>query len=251
MPENLELLEIAKQAAKEGVKELFKISLPLADAEFDYEIPRELKSSADRIVENVILDRLIPTNIEILSEERGKINGKNTDGKMWIIDPLDGTVNYVRQLGPCSVSIALWRENRPIFGVICEYPSMKLFWGGPTIGAFSDGEPIEVSMTVDSKKGVLCSGFPSRFTFEVKSAQEFLNIAQNFAKVRMLGVASLSLIKVACGAADMYYEKGIMIWDIAAGLAILEGAGGKFRLIPSESEFVFQVHASNNKIEIE
>jgi myo-inositol-1(or 4)-monophosphatase len=251
MLETFELLEIAKQAAKDGAKELFKTSLPLTDAEFDFKIPRELKSSADRIVENLILDRLIPTKIEILSEERGKITGENTDGMMWIIDPLDGTVNYVRELGPCSVSIALWRENCPIFGVICEYPSMKLFWGGPTIGAFSDGAPIEVSMNVDSNKGVLCSGFPSRFTFEAKPAQEFLNIAMNFAKVRMLGAASLSLIKVACGAADMYYENEIMIWDIAAGLAILEGAGGKFHLIPSTNEYAFQVHATNNKIEIE
>lgn len=251
MLETLELLEIAKQAAMEGVMELFKTSLPPTDAEFDYEIPRELKSSADRIVENLILDRLIPTKIEILSEEQGKITGENNDGMMWIIDPLDGTVNYVRELGPCSVSIALWRENRPIFGVICEYPSMKLFWGGPTIGAFGDGEPIEVSMNADSNKGVLCSGFPSRFTFEAKSAQEFLNVAKNYAKVRMLGAASLSLIKVASGAADMYYENGIMIWDIAAGLAILEGAGGKFRLIPSANEYAFQVHASNNRIEIE
>ena len=248
MPENLRLLEIAKEAALEGAKELFKISLPRDDAEFDYEIPRELKSSADRIVEDIILGRLMPTNIEILSEERGKIDGENTDGKMWIVDPLDGTVNYVRELGSCAVSIALWKGMQPIFGVICEYPSMKLFWGGPFIGAFKDGKPIKVSMIGDSKKGVLCSGFPSRFIFEYKPTQEFLTIAQNFAKVRMLGTAAFSLVKVACGSADMYYENQIMIWDVAAGLAILKGAGGDYELDQVDINRPLKVIATNGLI---
>jgi myo-inositol-1(or 4)-monophosphatase len=154
-------------------------------------------------------------------------------------------------LGPCAVSIALCRDSIPVFGVIGEYPSRKVAWGGRSLGAVVQGHPIRVSTVADKSKAVLCTGFPSRFDFSAASAAAFVGMISSYGKVRMQGAASLSLLQVAKGAADAYIEQDIMIWDVAAGLALVEGAGGQVSVSPGRHNNSLNVVANNGLLQFD
>ena len=224
------LLVIALDAAREAMQALSTMTACSPSYEFADDLPKEMKSTADYELEKIILACLVPTGLPILSEEIGGLEGFDNDGLRWVVDPLDGTVNFIRGLAPCAVSIALWLGDVPVFGVISEYPTCRLAWGGRSFGAFIEGSPIHVSAIQERSQAVLCTGFPSRFDFSNEGMSAFLEMASSYAKVRMLGAASLSLLRVACGAADTYFEDQIMLWDVAAGLAIIQGAGGNFMI---------------------
>jgi myo-inositol-1(or 4)-monophosphatase len=200
------------------------------------------------MLEKAILAKLLPTGLDIYSEEAGEIASGNGGELRWIVDPLDGTVNFIRNLAPCSVSIALCKGNTPIFGVLGEFPSGKLAWGGKGLGATYAGLPIRVSSTKDRTRAVICSGFPSRFLMDADGVYWVKRVLGPYFKVRMLGAASLSLLHVARGAADVYVENDIMIWDVAAGLAILEGAGGVYTMSKGRNSDSLEVYASNGLI---
>lgn len=242
------LLIIAQETVRNTMQALTSMNNSLSRHKYTSELPREMKAEVDYRLEKIILEQLKPTGISILSEESiAPIESKNT-GLRWVVDPLDGTVNFIRGLGPCAISVALWHGDSPIFGVIGEYPSSKLAWGGRLFGAFIEDSPIHVSETQEKIQAVLCTGFPSRFDFSSEAMAAFSESVSMYAKVRMLGAASLSLLHVAKGSADAYTEQDIMIWDIAAGLAIVEGAGGSISLMPGCFKNSHNVYVSNNLI---
>lgn len=240
------LLALALETARSALNVLDTCAVGDPVHRFADDLPREVKAEADRTVEADILRCLLGTKHPVLSEESGELAGTVDDGLRWIVDPIDGTVNFVRKLAPCAVSIALWEGNLPVFGVIGEYPSRRLAWGGRGIGAFIDNRTIHVSTTNSRSRAVLCTGFPSRFDFgnDVATSQ-FLKVVAEFAKVRMFGTAALSLMRVAMGSADAYSEREIMLWDVAAGLALVEGAGGGVRVSPGGKTNSYDVFASN------
>ena len=238
-------LALAKDAVAEALQALAETSREDAAFRFDDALPREVKAEADRSAEKAILRCLQPSGIGLLSEEAGRLWIADEDGLRWVVDPLDGTVNYVRGLAPCAVSVALWNGDTPVFGVIGEFPSRRIAWGGAALGAYIDDRPVRVSAVDDKAKAVLCTGFPSRFDFSDDNLLRFVRRIGVFGKVRMLGAASLSLLHVAKGAADGYAEQDIMIWDVAAGLALVEGAGGKIEVTPGRSADALNVLASN------
>lgn len=251
MVEYERLLSLAKDAAQEAVQALAVAGMDSSSYTFADDLPREMKATADRVLEEVILEHLKSTGLPILSEEAGDLEGTVNAGLRWVVDPLDGTVNFIRGLAPCAVSIALFSEDLPVFGVIGEYPSRRLAWGGKSFGAFMEGRPIHVSTIRDKSKGVLCTGFPSRFGFAGASAAGFLGLVSSYSKVRMLGAASLSLLQVARGSADAYAEQDVMIWDVAAGVALIEGAGGSVNVSPGRYEYSHNIFASNGLLQFE
>lgn len=202
---------------------------------FDKNIPREIKSEADSAIEKIILEKIMPTGIDILSEEAGmlKANNNNSTSLRFIIDPIDGTVNFVRGIADCSICIALFDGDKPLFGVIASYPSGNIAWGGKGLGSFLEGTRLQVSTIQKAKKGVLCTGFPSRFRFDEQSFSAQMRLMSDFWKTRMLGAASQSLLQVAKGSVECYSEQNIMLWDVAAGIAIVEGAGGRVKITNS------------------
>jgi myo-inositol-1(or 4)-monophosphatase len=250
MLDTADLLALAKLTASSASQRLCQLNEDKCqDFEFSTELPREMKAQADQVIEKEIIEQLATTGLPILSEETGEIAGDSRSGLKFIVDPLDGTVNFIRGLGSASVSIALYQHDKPVFGVLGVYPTGDLVWGGKAFGAFFNDQPIKVSTLADISKAVLCTGFPSRFDFD--DSAYFANYMQGFArfaKVRMLGAASVSLMKVAEGAADVYMENNIMLWDVAAGLAIVEGAGGKVTLSNGQENGALNVEASNGKI---
>jgi len=245
------LIAVAKEAAGKATQALVSMDVTSLSYLYDDDFPREMKAEADLKLEEIILDFLKLTEIPILSEEASSYGKFQNKGLYWLVDPLDGTVNFVRGVAPCAVSIALWLDNKPVFGVISEYPSLRLAWGGSLFGAFIDDIPIHVSTTEDKSQAVLCTGFPSRFEFSKIAVDSFLNMVSSFGKVRMLGAASLSLLQVAKGSTDAYLEEDIMIWDVAAGLAIVEGAGGNIKILPGRFQLSQKIIASNGLIQLE
>ena len=247
--EILSLLAISKDVAKEIIILLNNNQEKLKKYRYISDLPREMKSDADRFLDKELIKRLSPLGISILSEEGGEINSKSKSSFRFIIDPLDGTVNYVRGLSQSSISIALYDDKKPVFGVLAIYPSEEIVWGGKNFGAFLGEDPIKVSDTERISNAILCTGFPSHFDFsDQKSLSKYFDLIGDFGKIRMLGSASISLFNVARGAADCYYEQEIMIWDVAAGIAILEGAGGEVSVSPGRFDNSLNVVASNGSI---
>ena len=246
----MDLLKLSKNAVVHALDKLIELDKKnIKEYQFSNEVPREVKAGADIIIEKILIDKLSISDLSILSEESGLIKSESNSNLRFIIDPIDGTVNFIRGICNCSISVALFDGNTPVFGVLASYPSGIIAWGGKGIGAFMGEMPINVSSIKDTKKGVLCTGFPSRFEFNSKTILEQMNLLQSFNKVRMLGSASQSLLQVAQGSVEAYVESNIMIWDVAAGLAIVEGAGGEFRINQQDYNYPIEVIASNNLID--
>ena len=240
------LLVVARDAARKAMHALVTMDKSPTSYKYADDLPREMKSPVDYRLEEIIFEQLKPTGIPILSEESGVQIGSSNIGLRWVVDPLDGTVNFIRGLAPCAVSIALWLDDAPVFGVISEYPTCRLAWGGLSFGAFIEASPIHVSAIQERSQAVLCTGFPSRFDFAGASESNFWKMVSSYSKVRMLGAASLSLLQVARGAADAYFEDQIMLWDVAAGLAIIQGAGGNYTIDPVSTTRACRVVATNS-----
>lgn len=248
-----ELLNLTRDVARSACKTLCNSREEKSKSHSYFEsLPREMKAVIDTVLEEEILARLVPTGLPILSEERGEIKSDNPSGLRFVVDPLDGTVNYIRGLGAASISIALYQHDKPVFGVLGIYPTGQLAWGGKGMGAFVDNHPIKVSAISDPIKAVICSGFPSRFQFaDIENSTHFIRTLTRYGKVRMVGAASISLLQVARGAAELYFENEIMLWDVAAGLALVEGAGGVLDVKEGQTPGALKVVASNGAITFE
>ena len=246
----MDLLKLSKNAVVHALDKLIELDKQnIKNYLFSNEVPKEVKAEADIIIEKILIDKLSISDLSILSEESGLIKSESNSDLRFIIDPIDGTVNFIRGICNCSISVALFDGNTPVFGVLASYPSGIIAWGGKGIGAFMGEMPINVSSIKDTMKGVLCTGFPSRFEFNSKIILEQIHLMQSFNKVRMLGSASQSLLQVAQGSVEAYVESNIMIWDVAAGIAIVEGAGGEFRINKQDYNYPIEVIASNNLID--
>lgn len=194
---------------------------------------KDIKLQADKDAEALILDGLHRESpYPILSEEAGE-QGQILDGPFWVVDPLDGTANFARGIPICAVSIALVEGTQARVGVIYDFNRDELFsaaQGGP---ALLNGTPMRVSGRIKPAISVLATGFPQYRDFSTETIMPFVHKVQAFKKVRLIGSAAISMAWVACGRFDAYTEEDIMLWDIAAGLALVEAAGGVIQLAPS------------------
>lgn len=190
------------------------------------EMERDIKLQADRDAEALILSRLASTGYPVLAEESGAHGAPGGDSLYWVVDPLDGTFNYSRQLPVCGVSIGLCRGDEPVLGVIYDFTRDEIFSGIVGEGAWLNGKPMCVSQRTERKQAVLCTGTPARGDFSPEVLRDYITTLVGFKKVRLLGSAAVMLAYVACGRTDAYLENDIMWWDVAAGLAIVRAAGG-------------------------
>lgn len=242
-----QLLRLCKSVAAQAGNRLLD-NLTAGDKSYVHStvLPREVKATADTVLEHEILRRLEKTGLPILSEERGQIAGKSAGGFSFVVDPLDGTFNFVKGLGPSAVSIALVQRGRPVFGVIFNLLERRLYWGGKRLGAFSGGEKLSVSSTGERKLASVCTGFPVRLDLSnPRAMQKYFRRMRPYAKVRMIGSAAVSLMHVARGSADAYFEDSIAIWDVAAGIALVEGAGGVVTQKAARRKNTVNIFASN------
>ncbi len=191
--------------------------------------PGDLITEADAAAETVILkilNRHFPDH-QILAEESGK-QGNQTSQYLWAIDPLDGTTNYAHQYPFFATSIGLLVNGVPQVGVIFDPFRQELFRAAKGLGATRNRQPIRVSTTSTLANSLLVTGFAydRRETIDNNYA-EFCHLTHLTQGVRRAGAASLDLAYVACGRLDGYWERGLSPWDIAAGVVLVEEAGGK------------------------
>lgn len=240
-PDTKKLLIAAEAAAREAGALLVSYT-PNVVKSWD----KDMKIDADAAVHKLILEKLHATRIPVLSEEDTAHDFGN--GRKWIIDPLDGSINFLRGIPACAVSIALWEGGEPLLGVIYDFNRGELFSGVVGSGATLNGEKMSVSSVSGKGEAVLMTGFPSHTDFSTEALQQYVSFVQTFKKIRLLGSAALSLAYVACGRADAYYEKDIYIWDVAAGLALVKAAGGKYEMGAIDAEGKCTVFAGNERI---
>lgn len=191
--------------------------------------PGDLVTAADKASEAVILEilhRHFPHHA-ILAEESGKLGNAESD-YLWVIDPLDGTTNYAHQYPFFAASIGLMIAGVPQVGVIFDPFHNELFRAAIGLGATCNRRPIQVSQTAELSKSLLVTGFAyDRRETTDNNYAEFCHLTHLTQGVRRSGSAALDLAHVACGRLDGYWERGIAPWDIAAGVVLLEEAGGK------------------------
>lgn len=208
---------------------------------------KDIKTKADIAMNEVILSELRQTNIAILSEETD-FHSKILPEMCWVIDPLDGTYNFTRKFPFSGISIALLENNIPIIGVVVDIFGRQTFSSAMGIGTDKNGSKINVSKTDRLNNATLTTGFPSGASYETDHLINFVHSVQAFKKVRALGAASLMLSLVAEGIFDVYYEKDIYLWDVAAGLSLVKEAGGQYFLRKTIGSFQYEVLASNANV---
>lgn len=244
------LLETAKSVVRNAAAALEAADRSRVGSVIDRLIDeREVKVVADTFLECMLLEGLAATGIPVLSEETEDSHRQSTDGRLWIVDPLDGSFNFTRRLGPSMICLALWDSGAPVFGVLYDLSAKRLSWGGRGIPSHDDDGPLLVSDEEALSRSAVCTGFPARFpATDTHAIGDYMSHILAFGKVRMIGSAAASLLLVARGAADAYFERQIMVWDVAAGLAIIEGAGGAIDLRMSHFHEPCAVVATNGRV---
>lgn len=194
----------------------------------------------DQTAEKMLVERLKKIIIEagFLTEEK---TIQQTDKEfVWIIDPLDGTTNYIHGLSPYAISIGLKRDDEMVMGVVYEIMSNEMFYAWKNGGAWLNGYPISVSNVKTIKDSLIATGFP--YT-DFSQMNEYMNLFEYLMKnshgLRRLGSAAIDLVYVACGRMDAFYEYGLNPWDVSAGGFIVKEAGGKVTDFWGGSDWLF------------
>jgi myo-inositol-1(or 4)-monophosphatase len=190
---------------------------------------REIHFCFDLEAEKIIINELQNGSAyKILTEESGLINtAEERCDYSWIVDPLDGSINYSEGIPLSCVSVSLWKSSSPVLGVIYDFNRDHIYTGVTGLGAWMNNHPIRVKPYRCPAKAIICTGFPASMDLSETTVNTFINRVKKFRKIRMIGSAALSLAFVASGKVDAYYEKNIKIWDVAAGLALVKAAGGE------------------------
>lgn len=195
---------------------------------------REPKAEEDKLLEQKILPALYNTGFPVISEESFDPDVPINVEFTWLVDPLDGTYNFISGLGPSTISIALLHHGKLFFGGVLDLTRWDRYFGCRALASDMNSNPIKARPTSLVQDSVFCTGFPSRFIFSQTSLNRLSAIYRKVRKVRMLGCASYSILMVARGSADIYYEEDIMLWDVAAACCIAEGAGCSVRMTQLE-----------------
>ncbi len=231
-----ELVLVAAVAVRETARFLMEKRQDISRITALEEGGREVKLLADQVTNDVLLKQLKETGLGILSEETGWMPGSSDSSLRWVVDPLDGSLNYLRGISYCGVSVGLCDGDRPVAGIVYDLCEERLVTGIVGRGAVAEDGPIRVSGISDPSRAVLTTGFPARMNYGEDQLSVFVRQIRSFLKIRMLGSAVQSCLNVAAGRMDAYYERDTMLWDVAAGLAILEAAGGFYELQPGSRE---------------
>lgn len=191
----------------------------------------DLVTEADLASEKLIIERIktFHPRHAILAEESGASATADREASewRWIIDPLDGTTNYAHGYPCFCVSIGLEHKGKLELGVIYDPTRDELFTAERGQGAALNGRRMQVSQTGNLNSALLCTGFPYDVRERSEFARHFTNFIMNAQAVRRDGSAALDLAYVACGRFDGFWEEGLHPWDVAAGVLMIEEAGGR------------------------
>tara|TARA_B100000949_G_scaffold232021_1_gene245263 strand:- start:586 stop:1380 length:795 start_codon:yes stop_codon:yes gene_type:complete len=211
-------------------------------------------TSADLNSEQTIIKTLQKAypEIKIISEETNPEVNLNLHEKKWIIDPLDGTLNFLHGLPHFAISIALMIKDKIISGVIYDPIKDELFWAEKGVGAYLNNTRIRVSQRSQLKDALISTGIPWKGM--ESSHKNYLKILENIMKnssgIRRYGSAALDLAYVAAGRYDAFWEFNLKTWDIAAGALLVKEAGGYVGNINKNENYLYtgNIYACNNNL---
>lgn len=224
------LIKVMSDAARKAAKGLVRDFGELENLQVTRKGLADFVSQADTKAEKILFDELAKARpgYGFLGEEQGEIEGTDKTHR-WIVDPLDGTTNFLHAIPQFAVNIALEREGAIVAGVTYNPISNDLFWAEKGKGAFLNNDVrLRVSGRRTLDESLLATGIPflghgqhGRFL------KELHQMTQRVAGVRRIGAASLDLAWVAAGRFDGYWERDLKAWDMAAGILLVTEAGGK------------------------
>ena len=209
----------------------------------EYKGLNNLVSFVDKEAERMVVEgcKAILPEAGFLTEE-GTISASEDSkkGLVWIIDPLDGTTNFVHKVPMFSVSIGLVLDGNPILGVVSHVPDKQIFYAWQGGGAWCNGEPIRVSPTAKLAESLLATGFPY---FDFEKMDTYLTIMNHLMKnshgLRRIGSAAIDMVYVASGIFEGFFEYNLSPWDVAAGICIVREAGGTVTDFNGDDNAVF------------
>jgi len=224
---NNNFLETAVSAARIAGDFILENLGKISNDDIDIKQRSDFVTYVDRESEQLIITTIkdVFPGHHFLAEE----SLKDTSGHeyRWIIDPLDGTTNFIHSYPAFSVSIALEHNNEIILGVIFDPQKNELFTAEKGKGAFLNGQPFKVSKITDINSGLVTTGFPfKRKELIDPYLKLFKNILFRVSDIRRAGSAALDLAHLACGRCEAFFEIGLSPWDIAAGVIMIKEAGG-------------------------
>ena len=223
------LLKVMSDAARKAARGLNRDFGELAELQVAKKAPADFVSAADLKAEQVIFESLSKARpgYSFLGEERGLIEGTDKT-HTWIVDPLDGTTNFLHAIPHFAINIALQREGAIVAAVTLNPVANELFWAEKGKGAFVNDHRLRVAARQKLDESVIATGIPFLGHGQhAKFLKELHQISQRVAGVRRFGSAALDLAWVAAGRFDGYWERDLKPWDLAAGILLVREAGGK------------------------
>ena len=205
----------------------------------------------DKGAEKIIIDRLheiLPKAGFIAEENTNSTRGERFN---WVIDPLDGTTNFIHGSPPYAVSIGLLENNLPVLGVVYELTLDECFYAWKDSPAYLNGKEIRVSDRTKVQDSLIATGFPY---YDYHLMRPYINCLEHFLQnshgVRRLGSAATDLAYVACGRFEAFYEYSLSPWDVAGGAFIIQQAGGRLSDFSGGDNYIFgkELVATNKNI---
>ena len=190
--------------------------------------PGDFVTSADKRTEKIIIEELLKAhpNYGIISEEAGYINKSNKNNR-WIIDPIDGTMNFLNGIPHFAISVAYEEENEVKCGVIFNPVTNEMFSAEKGSGAYLNNSRMRVSNKRKLSEALIVTGGPKQASkIKKKIFSEYISISMQVSNVRKFGSAALDMAYVACGRFDGYWQRELNYWDIAAGIILIKESGG-------------------------
>ena len=246
-------LNIMIRAAEKAARSLIRDFGEVEQLQISSKGPGDFVSAADRKAEEVIFEELsrAQPDYSFLMEESGSKEGKDTDNR-WIVDPLDGTTNFLNGVPHWAISIALEHKGEIIAGVVYDPIKDEMFRAEKNEGAFVGRHRLRVSGRTDLMNSVIGTGQPRRAVEkQAKFMKEYAAVTAVAPGMRRFGAAALDLAYVAAGRLDGFWERDLKPWDIAAGYIIVKEAGGFVSHIDDDRKdavFTGNVIAGNDKI---
>jgi len=247
------MLNIAIKAARAAGAIINRASLDLDLLKVNTKSPNDFVTEVDQAAEQAIIEVLLTAypGHGILAEESGRAHGAKDSDYLWIIDPLDGTTNFIHGFPVYAVSIALALKGQVQQAVVYDPTRNDLFYASKGRGAFLNDKRLRVSKRNRMADSLIGTGFPFRKGDNFKRyVQMFEAVMPNCAGLRRPGAAALDLCYVAAGCYDGFFETGLNPWDIAAGSLMITEAGGLIGNFTGEADYLYQreVVAGNPKI---
>ncbi|NMG44191.1 inositol monophosphatase [Aromatoleum toluvorans] len=234
-------LNIAVKAARRAGSIINRASLQLDQVSVQAKSPNDFVTEVDQAAEAAIIEVLREAYPEhgILAEESGVSAESSDSDYQWIIDPIDGTTNFIHGFPQYAISIALAKGGVLEQAVIYDVTRNELFTATKGRGAFLNDRRIRVSKRVRLNESLIGTGFPFREFDNVDAyLGMFKDLTQKTAGIRRPGAASLDLAYVACGRLDGFWEMGLQPWDMAAGVLLIQEAGGLVSDLAGEAAFM-------------